>query len=67
MEPTCTANGKIVYKCSESTCTETKEDTETLKATGHNFENGVCTICNEVDQNYTKEPVEEVKNEIIEN
>lgn len=56
-DATCTENGIIIYKCSDSTCTETKEDKDTLNATGHIFENGSCTNgnCTEKDPNY-KEP-----------
>lgn len=54
-DATCTNNGTIKYKCSDSTCTETKTDTETLKAKGHSFENGACKVCQAKDPDY-KEP-----------
>lgn len=41
VDATCTEDGSVDYKC--SVCSNTK--TETLKATGHNYENGVCKVC----------------------
>lgn len=63
IDKTCTSDGTINYKCSDSTCTETK--TETIKATGHEFENGMCKNCQEKDPDYVAEK-EETKNEIFE-
>ena len=40
-KPTCTIDGKAVYTC--ETCSDTY--TEIIPATGHNYENNVCTIC----------------------
>lgn len=62
IDATCTSNGKITYKCSDSTCLEIKEDTETLTALGHNYENGICTRCllkdsNEENENTTSENI----------
>lgn len=55
-DATCTADGVINKKCSDPTCTAT--DTEIIKTTGHNFENGVCTKCTEEDPNKEPEVVE---------
>ena len=52
---TCTQNGIIYYKCSDSTCSETKEDKESLKANGHTYVDGICTECKEKDPNYKPE------------
>ena len=40
---TCTENGLSVRACKECGEKETKE----IPAQGHNYVNGVCTICNE--------------------
>ena len=40
-EPTCTENGERIYTC--GTCGHQK--TETIKATGHNYEDGICGGC----------------------
>jgi len=40
-KPTCTVDGKAVYTC--ETCSDTY--TEIIPATGHNYENNVCTNC----------------------
>ena len=63
---TCTSNGTINYKCSDSTCTET--DSKTIEATGHSFENGVCKVCQDKDPNYVAEPEapDTSANEIVE-
>ncbi len=51
-DATCTEDGTVIYKCSDSTCTETK--TETITAAGHKYENGICSKCQGVDPNYEK-------------
>ncbi len=51
-EPTCTQDGVINKKCSDATCNETA--TETIKATGHNYVEGVCSKCNAADPDYIK-------------
>ncbi len=47
-EATCTENGSRTHKC--SVCNT--ERGGIISATGHNFVNGVCTVCNETDPNY---------------
>lgn len=49
-EATCTEDGVINKKCSDATCTET--DSETIKAKGHSYTEGVCTVCKEADPDY---------------
>lgn len=66
-EATCTVNGVTAYTASVefngATYSDTKELTDII-ATGHNFENGVCTVCGASDPNYkpvdteTTEPIE---------
>ena len=46
----CMQDGYIKYKCSDSSCTETS--IKVLEKTGHNFVNGSCSKCSEVDPNY---------------
>lgn len=43
-EPTCTENGGIIYQC--LLCDAQRVD-EVYPATGHDFQNGVCTRCGE--------------------
>ena len=46
VEETCTTDGKTEGKhCSE--CNEVLVEQETIPASGHNYENGICTICGE--------------------
>ncbi len=42
-EVKCTTNGTMTYTCLNGDCGYTKE--EPIIATGHNYENGVCTVC----------------------
>ena len=62
-DATCTENGVINYKCSDNTCMAT--DSKIVNATGHNFEDGSCTVCQEKDLDY-KEPSQD-ENENNEN
>lgn len=55
-DATCTSNGIINYKCSDSICTET--DSKIIDATGHTFENGACKSCQEKDPNYKEQEIE---------
>lgn len=52
---TCTTNGVTAYTASVefngTAYSDTKELTD-IKATGHNFENGKCTVCGAEDPNY---------------
>lgn len=43
-QPTCTKSGLMDRTC--PICQDTEKNAE-IKATGHNFENGVCTVCGE--------------------
>ena len=45
--PDCTKNGSITH-----TCTCGHSYTEEIEATGHSYENGVCTDCEAVDPNH---------------
>ena len=47
VDPTCTENGSNTYVCGNCGKTQTEE----IPATGHTYENGVCTVCG------TEEPV----------
>lgn len=47
-EPTCTEKGEKTFTCSECGHTYTEE----IPATGHNFENHICTNCGETDPNH---------------
>ena len=49
-QATCTTNGVKTYTC--TICG--KSYTETIKATGHNYENGSCKVCGAKDPNYSK-------------
>ena len=46
---TCTEAGYKVYKCATCDATETRDRVEAL---GHNYKDGVCTRCYEIDPNY---------------
>lgn len=46
---TCTENGYTVYKC--SVCGQ-ELDRESIPASGHSFENGICKRCGSPDPNY---------------
>lgn len=48
---TCTENGYWTYTCTFG-CGETRVE-ETDPATGHHYENGVCTVCGAEDPNYS--------------
>ncbi len=50
-EPTCTEKGVATYKCE---CGETY--TEEIDALGHNYENGKCTRCGQLDPELTPTP-----------
>lgn len=52
IDATCTEDGVINKKCSDPECNET--ETETIRATGHNYVEGVCSKCSTVDPEYTK-------------
>lgn len=52
-DATCTEDGIINKKCSDPTCNAT--DTETIQATGHDYEDGVCSKCQNEDPNYKKQ------------
>lgn len=55
VEATCTADGMTAgTKC--SVCGTVLSGCEVVKALGHKYENGVCTVCGEKDPNYV-EPV----------
>ena len=49
---TCTEPGEKTYTC--SLCGESH--TETIPATGHHYENGVCTVCGQPDPDAKPEP-----------
>lgn len=49
-DATCTSEGVINYKCSDSTCVET--DSKTLTVIEHSYEDGKCKICEKEDPNY---------------
>ena len=49
---TCTEAGEKSYTC--SVCGETH--TEVIPATGHHYENGVCTVCGQPDPDAKPEP-----------
>ena len=49
-KPTCTADGTKVTKC--TVCQEVIKTEPNGKATGHNFVEGKCTVCQEKDLNY---------------
>ena len=49
--PTCTQDGYTTYTC---TCGESKTDNP-VSATGHNFVNGICSVCSEADPDYAPE------------
>ncbi len=51
-EATCTENGRETSYCSHCGASSSR----TVKATGHKFEEGVCTVCGEKDPNYKAEP-----------
>ncbi len=51
-DATCTEDGVINKKCSDSTCNET--ESETITATGHNYVDGVCSKCSSADPDYIK-------------
>ena len=66
---TCTENGNLEYwyceKCDkhfkdENGATPTTFEDTVIKATGHSYENGNCTVCGEKDPNYVK-PTENAK------
>ena len=46
--PTCTEAGEKTYKCIVEGCDATK--TAEIPATGHNYENGECTVCGEKEE-----------------
>ena len=50
---TCKEDGYKVLKCS---CGESQKET-IAKTENHNFENGTCTVCQKVDENYKSENV----------
>lgn len=61
---TCTENGNIEYwlcdtcgKCfsDESLANEIAEKETVIKATGHNYKDGKCTVCGKADPNYVPE------------
>ena len=45
---TCTAGGNTIVRCSNPECREILSNTA-VEALGHNFKNGVCTRCGEVE------------------
>ena len=45
---TCTVSGKTVYSCTSCGYSYSK----TLAATGHSYENGICTLCGAEDPDY---------------
>lgn len=47
--PTCTKDGEITYTCAVCQTTQT----ETVTAAGHQYNNGVCSVCGEADPDYT--------------
>lgn len=47
--PTCTEEGYTTYTC--TVCTESYVD-DYVEATGHSYENGICTACGESDPNH---------------
>lgn len=49
VEATCTEDGCTTYKC--SVCGEELEKVK-IPATGHSYENGICTECGMLDPNY---------------
>ncbi len=62
-EATCTENGNILYyycnSCKKAydngkspEANELTEEDYTILATGHNYANGYCTVCNEADPDY---------------
>ncbi len=55
-EATCTNTGTMTYTCTK--CGEIR--TETIEKIEHNFENGKCTLCGLVDENYKKDVSEPV-------
>lgn len=55
-EATCTEDGEIVYAC--TSCEETK--TEVIKATGHDYHNGVCSKCGDKQASVPVTPVKPV-------
>lgn len=48
VSPTCTSQGYTLHKCS---CGESYKDKFT-SATGHKYQNGICTVCGGKDPNY---------------
>ncbi|WP_418718346.1 hypothetical protein [Candidatus Allofournierella merdipullorum] len=50
-KPTCVTDGSKSLHCKN--CAETKDNT-VIPATGHSFENGVCSICGKADPDYSK-------------
>ena len=55
VKPTCKNGGEKNWKCSDSTCNETRKDTFE-KTNEHNFEGGKCTVCEALDPNFKEEP-----------
>ena len=51
-DATCTQDGVINKKCSDTTCNYT--ETEVIKSEGHNYVDGICSKCKETDPNYMK-------------
>ena len=47
--PTCTQDGEITYTCAVCQATQT----EAVTAAGHQYDNGVCSVCGEADPDYT--------------
>lgn len=45
VEPTCTRNGYEIHTCTKRGCADSYIGTEIIPATGHSFENGLCSIC----------------------
>lgn len=52
IDATCTIDGVINKKCSDSTCEQT--DTEVILAKGHTYVEGICSECKAEDPNYKK-------------
>ena len=52
IDATCTIDGVINKKCSDSTCEQT--DTEVILANGHTYVEGICSECKDEDPNYKK-------------
>lgn len=50
-EPTCTDEGEMTYSCQNDHCDYT--ETEVIDPLGHNFVNGECSVCHEIEENYS--------------